>query len=125
MRIAVVGAHLSGQPLNHQLTSRGARFAGPVRTSPEYALHLLDTVPPKPGLVRVGEGGCSIAAELWELPPAGLATFLAGLPSPMALGQVRLADGSAHVGFLVEPLAVAGARDISSYRGWRNFLRSL
>jgi allophanate hydrolase len=120
--LVVVGAHLTGQPLNHELTSRGARFVGPVRTSADYALHLLATDPPKPGLVRVAGGGAAIAAELWELPPVGLASFLAALPSPMALGQVRLEDGTSRVGFLVEPLAVAGARDISDYRGWRNFL---
>jgi allophanate hydrolase len=74
--LVVVGAHLSGQPLNHQLTSRGGRLIAPVRTSPEYALYLLDTEPPKPGLVRVAAAGESIEAELWELPPAGLASFL-------------------------------------------------
>lgn len=120
--LVVVGAHLTGQPLNHELTSRGGRLVGPVTTSPDYALYLLATDPPKPGLVRVEAGGAPIAAELWELPPVGLATFLAGLPSPMALGKVRLADGSLRIGFLVEPIAVVGARDISGYGGWRNFL---
>ncbi|HST86027.1 MAG TPA: allophanate hydrolase [Kineosporiaceae bacterium] len=122
--LVVVGAHLSGQPLNHQLTSRGGRLISPVRTSPEYALYLLDTVPPKPGLVRVAGAGESIEAELWELPPAGLASFLEELPSPMALGSVRLADGTTSVGFLVEPAAVIGARDITHFHGWRKFLLS-
>jgi allophanate hydrolase len=122
--LVVVGAHLSDQPLNRQLTSRGARFVGPVSTSADYAMYLLATEPPKPGLVRVGEGGRTIEAELWAVPPVGLASFLAELPSPMALGTVRLSDGSCHVGFLVEPIATAGARDISAYGGWRNFLRS-
>ncbi len=122
VRLVVVGAHLSGLPLNHQLVSRGARFVGPVTTSADYAMFLLDTVPPKPGLIRVDEGGAAFEAELWELPPVGMASFLAELPSPMALGQVRLADGSSSTGFLVEPLAVAGARDISAHGGWRNFL---
>jgi allophanate hydrolase len=121
--LVVVGAHLSDQPLNHQLSSRGGRLIGPVQTSPDYALYLLDTQPPKPGLVRVGEGGHAIEAELWELPPLGMASFLAQLPSPMMLGRVRLADGTSRIGFLVEPLAVSGARDISQYRGWRNFLQ--
>jgi allophanate hydrolase len=122
--LVVVGAHLTGQPLNHQLTSRGGRFAGAVSTSADYAMYLLATEPPKPGLVRVGAGGRAIEAELWELPPAALASFLAELPGPMTLGQVRLADGSSRVGFLVEPIGVVGARDISAYGGWRNFLLS-
>lgn len=124
IRLVVVGAHLSGQPLNHQLTSRGGRLISPVRTSAEYALYLLETVPPKPGLVRLAAGGQAIEAELWELPPAGLASFLEELPSPMALGSVRLADGTTSTGFLVEPAAVVGARDITHFQGWRNFLLS-
>jgi allophanate hydrolase len=124
IRLVVVGAHLSGQPLNHQLTARGARLIGPVRTSAEYALYLLDTQPPKPGLVRLTAGGQAIEAELWELPPAGMASFLEELPSPMALGSVRLEDGTTSTGFLVEPAAVVGARDITDFHGWRNFLLS-
>jgi allophanate hydrolase len=122
--LVVVGAHLSDQPLNHQLTSRGGRFVGAVSTSADYAMYLLATEPRKPGLVRVSEGGRTIEAELWELPPVGLASFLAELPSPMALGQVRLSDGSSRVGFLVEPIGVVGARDITAHGGWRNFLLS-
>jgi allophanate hydrolase len=124
LRLVVVGAHLAGQPLNHQLTSRGGRLITPIRTSPEYALYLLKTEPAKPGLVRLAAGGRSIDAELWELPPAGLASFLAELPSPMALGSVRLEDGTSSIGFLVEPAAVVGAEDITHYQGWRNFLLS-
>ena len=124
IRLVVVGAHLTGQPLNHQLTSRGGRLVGPVRTSAEYALYLLPTQPAKPGLVRLTAGGQSIEAELWELPPAGMASFLAELPSPMTLGSVRLEDGTASTGFLVEPAAVVGAEDITHYQGWRNFLLS-
>ena len=123
--LVVIGAHLSDQPLNHQLTSRGGRLIGPVRTTADYAMYLLPTEPPKPGLVRVETGGQAIDGELWELPPAGMASFLAELPAPMALGQVRLADGSSSTGFLVEPVAVHGARDITGFGGWRNFLLSL
>jgi allophanate hydrolase len=120
--LVVVGAHLSDQPLNHQLSTRGGRLIGAVRTSPDYALYLLATQPPKPGLVRVERGGCAIEAELWELPAVGMASFLAQLPSPMALGRVQLDDGTSRIGFLVEPLAVAGALDISQFQGWRNYL---
>ncbi|GAA0525738.1 allophanate hydrolase [Paractinoplanes ferrugineus] len=122
--LLVVGAHLTGQPLNHQLTAAGARMLGEVRTAPEYRMHALPTAPPKPGLLRVVRGGAAIAGELWELPPATLGPFLAALPEPMALGKVRLADGSAVTGFLCEPAALAGAPDITDHGGWRAYLES-
>ncbi len=122
--LAVVGAHLSGQPLNPQLTRRGARLLAAVATRPEYRLYALPTEPPKPGLVRVPEGGVAIEAEVWLLPPVGLAQILAELPAPMALGRVSLADGSTPLGFLCEPCAVSDATDISAYGGWRAYLRA-
>jgi allophanate hydrolase len=120
--LVVVGAHLSGGPLEHQLTGRGARLAGPVRTAPHYRMYALPTQPPKPGLVRVDAGGHSIEGELWLLPPAALGTFLSELPEPMALGRLLLDDGTTATGFLCEPHAVADAPDISSHGGWRVYL---
>jgi allophanate hydrolase len=118
----VAGAHLSGQPLNHQLTERGARLLRDARTAPNYRLYALDTVPPKPGVVRVADDGASLPGEVWELPPAALGTFLAAIPQPMALGEVELDDGSTVVGFLCEPLALEGALDITAAGGWRAYL---
>lgn len=120
--VAVVGAHLTGQPLNHQLVSLGARLAATTATAPAYRLYALDTVPPKPGLVRVAAGGAAIEAEVWELPPAALGAFTAALPRPMTLGSVELADGSSVPGFLCEPRALDGARDITELGGWRAYL---
>ncbi|RAY16563.1 allophanate hydrolase [Actinomadura craniellae] len=120
--LVVVGAHLSGGPLNHQLTARGARLSGPVRTAPRYRMYALPTTPAKPGLVRVATGGHSIEGELWLLPPAALGTFLAELPEPMALGRLLLDDGTTATGFLCEPHAVIGAADISAHGGWRAYL---
>jgi allophanate hydrolase len=122
--LLVIGAHLSGQPLNHQLTSVGGRLTGPVHTAAEYRMHALPTTPPKPGLLRVALGGAAIAGELWELPPAALGPFLAALPSPMALGKVRLADGTSVTGFLCEPAALTDAPDITAHGGWRAYLES-
>lgn len=121
--LLVVGAHLTGQPLNHQLTSVGARLVGPVRTAPEYRMHALPGGT-KPGLIRVVADGAAIAGEVWELPPAALGPFLAALPSPMALGKVRLADGTSVTGFLCEPADLAGAPDITAHGGWIAFLES-
>ncbi|MEU4095210.1 allophanate hydrolase [Streptomyces sp. NPDC026673] len=123
---AVVGAHLSGQPLNGELLSLGGHLLRPTRTAPEYRLYALPTTPPKPGLVRVPEegGGAAVEAEVWELPAEGLGRLLAALPRPMALGAVRLADGTTVPGFLCEPAALAGARDITEHGGWRAYLAS-
>ena len=123
VELFVVGAHMSGQPLNAELTGRGGCLVGAVRTAPAYRLFRLATSPPKPGLVRTDPGeGASIEGELWRLPPAGLASLLATLPTPMALGRVQLAGEPESVGFLCEPAALAGAEEITEFGGWRAFL---
>ncbi|MEZ0069694.1 allophanate hydrolase [Streptacidiphilus sp. MAP12-20] len=122
LRLAVVGAHLSGQPLNGQLLALGGRLVACTTTTPEYRLHRLATSPPKPGLARVAEGGAAIEAEVWELPPEGLGRLVAELPRPMAIGSVRLADGSNAAGFLCEPTALRDTADITAYGGWRAYL---
>ncbi|MFG2950637.1 allophanate hydrolase [Streptomyces adustus] len=121
-RLAVVGAHLSGQPLNPQLLALGARLDRTTTTAPVYRLHALRTEPPKPGLVHAGEAGAGIETEIWCLPAEGLGHLLTMLPRPMALGSVELADGSRVAGFLCEPGALADAEDITSYGGWRAYL---
>ncbi len=122
-RLAVVGAHLRGLPLNHQLVERGARFVATVRSAPRYALHALPgTVPPKPGLVRRESGGASIELELWDLPLGQWGTFIAGVPAPLTIGTIELANGETAKGFLCEASAVLDAPDISSAGGWRAWL---
>lgn len=120
-RIAVVGAHLSGQPLNTELVSRGAVLVQETKTASAYRLFALDTVPPKPGLVR-DAAGAAVAAEVWELPVARFGSFVASLPSPMAIGKVELADGTWVPGFTCERHALADAREITSYGGWRAYV---
>jgi allophanate hydrolase len=123
-RLAVVGAHLSGQPLNPQLLALGARLDRTTTTAPVYRLRALATDPPKPGLVHVGEGGSAIEAEVWRLPAEGLGRLLTTLPRPMALGRVELADGTHVPGFLCEPAALEGAADITAYGGWRAYVNA-
>ncbi|NGO74186.1 allophanate hydrolase [Streptomyces sp. YC504] len=120
--LAVVGAHLTGQPLNAQLLALGGRFVRATTTAPEYRLHALRTDPPKPGLVHTRDGGAAIEAEVWELPPEGLGALVAALPRPMTIGSVALADGTAAPGFLCEPDALHGAADITATGGWRAHL---
>ncbi|MFJ6815983.1 allophanate hydrolase [Streptomyces avermitilis] len=122
LSVAVIGAHLSGQPLNPQLLALGARRERTTTTAPAYRLHALPTTPPKPGLVHVRQGGAAIETEVWRLPAEGLGRLLASLPRPMTLGQVELADGSRVPGFLCEPDALTDAADITEYGGWRAYL---
>ena len=124
--IAVVGAHLSGLPLNAQLTERGAQLLERTHTAPHYRLYALaGTTPPKPGMQRVAEGGTAIELEVWDMPLAALGSFLALIPAPLGLGSVQLADGRVVHGFLCESHALAGARDISAFGGWRAYLATL
>lgn len=120
--LAVVGAHLSGMPLNDELKSLGARFLEKTVTAPDYRMFALATRPAKPGLLRVAPGkGASIEVEIWALPAEGFGRFVAAVPPPMSIGTLTLADGRPVKGFLVEAEAVNGARDISSFSGWRAF----
>ncbi len=124
--LAVVGAHLSGLPLNGQLTERGATLSQATATAPSYRLFALPgTVPPKPGLLRVGAGGRSIAIEVWDVPLDAVGSFLALIPAPLGLGSVELIDGRSMHGFVCEAFALEGALDISSFGGWRAYLASL
>jgi allophanate hydrolase len=125
-RVAVVGAHLDGLPLNHQLTDRGGQLIETTMSADCYRLFALPgTVPPKPGMVRVAEGsGVSQELEIWELSLEAFGDFVAIIPAPLGMGSIKLADGRWVQGFICESIAVAGARDISEFGGWRSFLRS-
>jgi allophanate hydrolase len=123
LRIAVVGAHLSGLPLNGQLVERGATLEATARTSAAYRLYELPGAqPPKPGLVRAAEGGAPIEVEIWRLPASEVGSFVALIPPPLGIGSIELDDGSRVHGFLCESSALAGARDITEHGGWRAWL---
>jgi allophanate hydrolase len=121
--LVVVGAHLSGQPLNHQLVGLGGTLVSAGRTAPRYRLYALrGTVPPKPGLERVREGGCAVEVEVWSLDVCAFGAFVSGVPRPMCIGSIELACGDFVHGFLCEREAIADALDISQYGGWRAYL---
>ena len=125
VRVAVVGAHLSGLPLNNQLTERGARLEKAARTTARYRLFALPgTTPPKPGLVRDADNGSVIDVEVWRLPVSEYGSFVAAIPSPLGIGRVELDDGEWVQGFLCESWAVHGAEEISHLGGWRAYLAS-
>jgi len=121
--LVVVGAHLTGMPLNGELQALGATFVKATSTAPAYRLYALPgTVPPKPGLLRVPDDGREIDVEVWSLTPAAFGTFVSRIPSPLGIGTLQLKDGDAAKGFLVEAVAIAGADDISHFGGWRGYV---
>jgi allophanate hydrolase len=123
VRLAVCGAHMSGLPLNHQLTERGGRLVRRCRTAPAYRLYALTGfAPPRPGLMRAREGGSAIEVEVWALPTETVGSFVDGIPAPLGIGTVELEDGEQVRGFICEAHATARADDISELGSWRAYI---
>ncbi len=121
--LAVCGAHMTGLPLNIQLLERGAYLLRRTTTAPAYRFYALSGGPPyRPGLIRVGSGGAAIEVEVWAVPAEHLGSFVAGIPAPLGIGKLELADGSRVPGFICEGYGVEGATDITHFGGWRPFL---
>ncbi len=128
VRLAVCGAHLSGLPLNGELTARKGKLLTCTKTSSDYRLYaLFGETPSRPGMVHVKENeqGFAIEVEVWELPMRELGSFVASIPKPLGIGTISLTDGEMVLGFLCEHYAVATAKDISHLGGWREYLRQL
>ena len=126
VRLAVVGAHLKGMPLHSQLVERNARFIKSCKTARHYQLFALaNTTPPKPGLVRIKEGGDQIELELYDLPQESIGSFFNLIPAPLGLGTIELDDGTWVKGFICEPVGMIGATNISQYGGWKNYLKEM
>lgn len=124
--VAVLGAHLSGMPLNHQLTSRGAYLRETTRTSPEYRFYALaNSTPPKPGLEYApGHLGPGIEVEIWAIPKTEFGSFVAEIPPPLGIGTAKLIDGRHVKCFIAEPYALTTATDITKFGGWRAYMAS-
>ncbi|HEY4073019.1 MAG TPA: allophanate hydrolase [Herbaspirillum sp.] len=122
--VAVCGAHMSGLPLNGQLTSRGAHLLARTASAPVYRFYVLPgDAPQRPGMVRSHHGGAAIELEVWRMPLAGYGSFVAGIPAPLGIGTVLLADGSSVQGFVCEAIAAAGAKEITHLGSWRSYLK--
>ncbi|MCQ6263857.1 allophanate hydrolase [Alcanivorax sp. MM125-6] len=123
--VAVVGAHLSGMPLNYQLTERNGVLLETTRTAPCYRLYALaNTTPPKPGLIRADDGA-AIEIELWKLPVTEFGSFVALIPGPLGMGTLETEDGRQVKGFICEGWAIPDAKDITAQGGWRNYIKGL
>ena len=120
VRVAVCGAHMSGLPLNFQLTERGAVLERRTRTAPHYRLFALSGFKPaRPGMVRAVEGGAAIEVEVWRVPTENFGSFVDGIPSPLGIGTVELEGGETLRGFVCEGYAVAGAEEVTQLGSWR------
>ncbi len=126
IKVALCGAHMQGLPLNPQLTALGGELVVATQTSPDYKLFKLPGfIPERPGLIRVKQGGASIALEVWQLPIENYGKLVAAVPAPLGFGTLTLIDGTQVQGFLCEAYATEGALDISALGGWRGYLSSL
>jgi len=125
IQLAVVGAHLHGMPLHFQLEERHARLVRKAKTAPAYRLFAMETVPPKPALIHVGEAeGASLELEIYEMDFASFGSFVAEVPAPLAIGTVTLDDGTEVKGFVAEPRAQVDAADVTHFGGWRGYIAS-
>ena len=124
LTLVVVGAHLTGMPLNHELTGPGGTLLKQCRTAGDYRLFALpDTTPPKPGLIREpGFAGPGLEVEVWALPASAFGHFVARIPAPLGVGKITLDDGSAVTGFLCEAHALTGATEVTAHGGWRAYV---
>lgn len=126
INVAVCGAHMTGLPLNSQLTNLGGIFVKETKTAPLYRLYKLNGfTPARPGLLRVASEGISITLEVWQLPIENYGAFVSGVPAPLGFGTLTLADGSLVNGFLCEHYATLDAVDISEMGGWRHYLKDI
>jgi allophanate hydrolase len=122
IQVAVAGAHLTGMPLNGRLVALGAKRVALARTAPVYRMYLLAQEPPRPGLVRVAQGGAAVEIEIWSMSDAAFGRFVDEVAEPLSIGTVLLEDGGRVKGFLCEAWAAAGAEDISRFGSWRSFV---
>ena len=122
-RVVVCGAHMEGLPLNWQLLKRGGRLLERTASAPCYRLFEIEGAMARPGMTRVSDGnGSSIEVEVWELPSTELGSFLTAIPAPLGLGKVELADGRWETGFICDTFGLEGAREITSFGGWRRWI---
>ena len=123
--VVVCGAHLKGQPLNWQLTERGATLKQATTTAPYYKLYALAGGPPqRPGLQYTQQNGAAIEVEVWQIPATEFGSFVANIPAPLGIGKVLLADGSQVSGFICEHHGLQDAKDITHLGSWRKFVES-
>lgn len=128
IKLAVVGAHLSGMALHWQLEKVNATLLKATTTSEDYRLYALPKNGPiaKPGLRRVSEAGSKIIVEVYSVPLERFGEFIAMVPQPLGIGSVELEDGEWVKSFICEEFGYTqkGTKDITSFGGWRAYIES-
>lgn len=122
--VVVCGAHLTGMPLNWQLTERSARLVSQTRSSAKYQLYALPDGK-RPAMVRNDNDGKAIEVEVWAMPVENFGSFVAGIPAPLGIGKVELENGEILPGFVCEHGGIQDAADITEFGGWRAWLAHL
>ncbi|MEP2774863.1 MAG: hypothetical protein ABJQ29_05290 [Luteolibacter sp.] len=73
----------------------------------------------------VAEGdGVEIVVEVWALSTAAFHDFVSKIPGPLGIGKMLIGDGREVWGFIAEPRAADGAKDLSGFGGWRGYIDS-
>lgn len=124
INVVVCGAHLEGFPLNWQLTERGASLVSKTESSANYQLYALPDGK-RPAMLRDEDNGTAIAVEVWSMPMENFGSFVAGIPAPLGIGKVEMADGNWYCGFMSEGNVVADAKNISEFGGWKAYRQTL
>lgn len=111
---------MRGQPAHENIA--GAVFLRDAATAPEYRLHSIDDS--YPGMFRAGEGGVSVAGELYEVGDDVLPGILETEPPHLYMGDVHLAGGERVKGMLCPEGIARSKKDISGYGDWRAYTES-
>jgi allophanate hydrolase len=121
--LLVFGLHMTGFPLNHELTNLGATFEATVSTSTRYRMALIKRGEKRlPGVWRqTGTTGVALEGELWSVPDESIGAFFTRVLPPLCLGSIELGDGRWVKGFLAEGAVCEAAEDISRYGGWKGW----
>jgi len=71
-------------------------------------------------LAWLREGGIRLVEiEIWELTEEAFGSFVSQVPRPLCIGKVETEQDGLVSGFLCEPEALHGARDITDLGSWR------
>ncbi|MEG1123329.1 MAG: glutamyl-tRNA amidotransferase [Citrobacter sp.] len=117
--LAVNGTLMRGLELNKNMQQAGGVFIREDRTDTHYRLWSINDR--HPGMIRVTEGGTHVALEIWSLPLASFADLLMSEPAGLAIGKVKLEDGSEVLGVLAENWLTEGQREITELGSWRHY----
>ncbi len=121
--VGVCGAHMSGLPLNWQLTQLESKLVKKTKTKKGYRLYVLENKDPiRPGMIYDSSASTQIEVEIWSMPVENFGKFMKMIASPLGIGSVFLEDESFVYGFLCEADFVKDAKEISEFGSWRAFV---